>query len=120
MSTESILGNRDGSATGEIGSGHGACLFHDLIRRAVRDDLTAFEPGPRPQIDQPVSLSQRILIVLDDKQGVAEVRQLTQGFQQALVVTLMESDGGFIEHVHDPSEPTSDLRCEPDALGLSA
>jgi hypothetical protein len=60
------------------------------------------------------------LVVLDDDEGVAEVTQSDQGLDQALVVALVQPDGGLVEDVEDADESGPDLGGEPDALGLAA
>src|SRR5262249_43429893 len=42
------------------------------------------------------------------------------GFEQALVVALVEADRGLVEHVEHAGEAGADLAGEPDALALAA
>src|SRR3546814_2548041 len=43
-----------------------------------------------------------------------------QGLQQALVVALVQADGGLVQHVEHTGEARADLRGETDALALAA
>ena len=47
---------------------------------------------------------------------ITEVTQRFEGFDQPLVVALVQSDGGFIEYVEDTSETGTDLRGQANAL----
>ena len=58
--------------------------------------------------------------MLDDNHCVADVTQVMQGFQQAVIVALVQADGGFVQYVHDACQPGADLRSEADALCFSA
>ena len=43
-----------------------------------------------------------------------------QGLDETPIVALVEPDGGLVEHVQNPHQPTSDLRSQPNALGLAS
>ncbi len=58
--------------------------------------------------------------MLDDNDGVAEIAQATQGFQQAMVVALVQADAGFIQDVEHADKSRADLRGEADALRFTA
>ncbi len=45
---------------------------------------------------------------------------MTQGFDQAIVVALMQTDRWLIQHVHDTSQAGTDLRSQPDPLRFAA
>src|SRR5207249_132127 len=106
--------------TGEILSGQRMRRAANLIRRSLRDDLAAMLAGPRPHVDDVIGGKDRVLVVLDDNDAVAQVAQVFQRRQQAVVVALMQPDRGLVEDVHDAGQARSDLRREPDALRLAA
>ena len=83
-------------------------------------DLAPVLAGPRADVDHVVGYPDRLLVVLDDQDGVAEVPQPHERLDEALVVALVEPDGGLIEDVQDPDQAAADLGGEPDALGLAA
>jgi len=62
----------------------------------------------------------RLFVVLDDDDGVAEVAQVLERGKEARVVALVQPDRGLIEHVHHPGESRADLAGEPDPLRLAA
>ena len=49
-------------------------------------------PGPRPDVDHPVGGPDRVLVVLDDDQRVAQVAQPEQRLEQPVVVPLVQPD----------------------------
>ena len=84
------------------------------------DDAPAVHAGAGAEVDDVVGLADRVLVVLDDDDGVAEVAQAMQRVEQALVVALVQADRGLVEDVHDADEPGADLAREADALRLAA
>jgi hypothetical protein len=58
--------------------------------------------------------------VLDDDHRVADVAQVLERLQQAVVVALVQADRRLVEHVHDAGQPGTDLRGQADALRLAA
>src|SRR3989442_1073970 len=47
--------------------------FHQLLWHPLEDDVAAMLAGPRPEIDHVIGRSNRLLVVLDDDDGVAEI-----------------------------------------------
>ena len=88
--------------------------------RALGDDLAAMDAGGRADVDDVVGLADRVLVVLDDDDGVAEVAQVLQRFEQAGIVALVEADRRLVEHVEHAGQARADLRGEADALALAA
>ena len=76
--------------------------------------------GARAQVDHVVRLEDRLLVVLDDDDRVADVAQVAQRGEQAAVVPLVQADRRLIEHVHDTGEAGAHLAGEADTLGLAA
>ena len=58
--------------------------------------------------------------MLDDDHRVADVAQLLQRLQQALVVALVQADRWLVEDVHDAGEAGADLRSESNPLRFTA
>ena len=88
--------------------------------RALGDDLAAMDAGGRADVDDVVGLADRVLVVLDDDHGVAEVAQVLERVEQAGVVALVQADRGLVEDVEHAGQPRADLRGEADALALAA
>src|SRR5690606_9432056 len=83
------------------------------------DDLAAVSSRAEAQVADVVRRLDGVAVMLDDEHGVAEVAQLTQCAEQALVVALMQSDGRLVEDVEHTDQAAADLCCEPDALRLA-
>src|SRR5690606_16833504 len=84
------------------------------------DDLTAADAGQRPDGDDPIACLDRLLVVLDDHEGVAEVAQRLERTDETSVVALVQADRRLVEHVEHAREPRADLRRKTDALRLAA
>src|SRR5262249_10982407 len=84
------------------------------------DDMSAMDPGARPHVHDPIGGADRLLVVLDNDDGIAEVAQPLQGSQQSPVVTLVQSNRRLVQHIEHPREPRADLRSQPDTLAFTA
>ena len=84
------------------------------------DDLAAVDAGAGADVDDVVGGADRVLVVLDDEDGVAEIAQALERLEQARVVALMQADRRLVEHVEHAGEARADLRGEADALALAA
>ena len=71
-------------------------------------------------VDDVVGGVHRVLVVLHNDQRIAEVTQMTQGREQAIVVTLMQTNTWLIEDIKYPHQARADLRCKPNTLCLTA
>src|SRR3989344_445974 len=91
-----------------------------IFEPAGNDDTSAVRPCTVTEIHDIVGGEDRIFIMLDDQNCVAKITQMLQCFDKFVVVALMKSDGGLVEHVQGPHKPTPELRGEPDTLGFSA
>ena len=82
--------------------------------------MAAVLAGARADVDSPVRGLDRVLVVLDDDQGVAQVAQPEQRLDEPAVVALVQPDARLVEHVEDADQPGPDLGGEPDTLRLAA
>ena len=88
--------------------------------RAGGDDLAAMDAGRRAHIDEVIGGADRLLVMLDDDHGVAEIAQPLQRREQPVIVALMQPDRGLVQHIEHAGEAGADLRGEADALALAA
>ena len=58
----------------------------------------------RPQVHHVVGRADRLLVVLDDDHGVAEIAQPRQRGEQLPVVALVQADRRLVEHVQDAGQ----------------
>ena len=82
--------------------------------------MAAVFAGARAEIDQVVGRANRLLVVLDDEHGVAEIAQLAERGEQPPVVALVQADRRLVEHVEHARQLRPDLRRQADALALAA
>ncbi len=111
---------RDGAAAGEIIGGQAVLVGEHLVERAAGDHLAAMDAGARAHVDDIIGVADRVLVMLDDDDGVAEIAQAAEGDEQPVIVALVEADAGLVEHVEHAGEAGADLAGEADALALAA
>ena len=104
----------------EVLPGRRGAHLHHLLGRALGDQLAAVLAGARTEVDQVVGRAHRVLVVLDDDHGVAEVAQALQRRDQPLVVALVQADRRLVEDVEHAHQARADLRRQPDPLRLAA
>ena len=76
--------------------------------------------GAGTDVEHIIGGSDHALVVFDHQHGVADVGQVPEGSDEAVVVTLVQADRRFIEHVADADEAGADLGGQSDALRFSA
>ena len=114
------LGDRDRPLARQVLPGQRLGEPLELLRRPLADDPPAVEPRARTEVDHPVGRPDRLLVVLDHDDGVADVAHRDQRVDQLAVVALVEADRGFVEDVEHAHQLRADLRRELDALRLAA
>ena len=113
-------GWQDRAATREVLAGEARRMRGDAREVARGDERAAVAAGAGADVEDPVGRAHHVLVVLDDDDGVARVREAAQRSDEAVVVALVEADRRFVEHVADADEPRADLRREADPLRLAA
>ncbi len=76
--------------------------------------------GTGAEVDHVIRATDGLLVVFDDQYGVAEIAQVFERGEQASVVTVMQTDGGLIQHVEHAAKFRADLGREADALSFAA
>ena len=92
----------------------------DVFQRPLHDDGAAVNTGPGSHFDDVIGGPDRVLVVLDDDDRVADVAQAFERGDHLRVVFRMQADARLVEHVQHAHETGSDLRREPDPLRLTA
>ena len=108
------LGARQVAARGRIGVGA------HLFVAALGHDAAAMHARARPQVDDLVGRAHHVLVVLDHDDAVADVAQVLQRADELVVVALVQSDAGLVQHIHHARQAAADLAGQADALGLAA
>ena len=60
-------------------------------------------------IDHMIRRQNGVLVVLDHQHGIAEVAKTLERHQQPLVVLLVQTDGGLVQHVEHAGQPRTNL-----------
>ena len=89
-------------------------------RCALRHHPTAMHTRTRPHVDAMVGRANHVLVVFHHQHAVANVAQMLQGVDQPVVVALVQTDAGFVQHIHHAGQARADLRSQTDALRLAA
>jgi hypothetical protein len=66
--------------------------------------MAAVFSGSGAEVEDVVGFADGVFVVLDDEDGVAEVAEVFEGVDEALIVALVEADGGLVEDVEDAAE----------------
>ena len=110
----------DRQPAGEVLRGGRVLHAQDFLQRALRDEPPAARTRAGADVEDVVGGADRVLVVLDDDDAVAQVAQAAQGGDEPVVVALVQADAGFVEHVEHARQPRADLRGEADALRFAA
>ena len=94
-------------------------VFH-LVGRAGKDHFAAVPPRTWTDVDDVVGAEHGLLVVFHYDDGVADVAQLLQRLDEALVVALVQADAGLVEDVEHACQLRADLGGQADALCLAA
>ena len=114
-----LIGHADHPLAGQIGTRHRFGARHDIGRRSCRDYVSAIHTRTGTHIYYVIGSANRILVVLDDDDGVADIAQALKRLDQAFVVALMKTDRRLIQNIEHAHEARADLRCQTDALGFT-
>ena len=77
-------------------------------------------PRPRTHINDIIRRANRILIMFDDDHSITEIAQAFEGFEQAVIILLVQSNARFIQHIEHPRQAGTNLRGKADALAFAA
>src|SRR5699024_4594336 len=86
------LRHRQDSAPGQVIASQRTLGIRDALRITGVDDVAAVFASIRADIDQPVRRANRVLVVLDDDQGVTQVAEILQGRDQPGVIPLVQTN----------------------------
>ena len=93
----------------------------DLFGGAFGDDAAAAFAAFGAEVDDPVGVADDVEVVLDDDDGVAEVGEAVQDFEQLADVVEVEAGGGLVEEIERAAGlALGELAGELHALGFAA
>ena len=115
-----LLRHLDAQCARHIAARQGLGIGFNLCGGALRHHPTAMHTGTRAHVDAMVSRANHVLVVFHHQHAVANVAQMLQGVDEPVVVALVQTDAGFVQHIHHAGQARTDLRSQTDALRLAA
>ena len=104
----------------QIAPGLRVTRLHNVCDQTLSHQSTTALAGAGADVDDVLGVTYRVLVVLHHHQRVALVAQALQSTEQNLVVARMQADGRLVQYVADTLQVAAQLRCQPDALRLTA
>ena len=80
------------------------------------EHLATLGARARPHVDDIIRLQDRLPVMFDNDEGIALIAKLTEVVEQALMVTGVKTDAGFIEDVEDAGQRCAELMSQAHAL----
>ena len=82
--------------------------------------MTAMHACRWAHIDHMVGGKDGFFVMLHHDDGIAQIAQALKAFQKALIVALVQADGGLVQHIKNPGETGANLAGQPDTLTFTA
>ena len=112
-------GNGNAQFAAEIAAGERLRVGEKLFARAGKHQVAAVLARAGSEIEDEIGGEDRIGIVLDDQQRVAEIAQAFEDVDQAIRVARVQADRRLVEHVERADEMRAERRGKLDALRLA-
>ena len=115
-----LFGNNNTALAGHELSGNGIFVGFDLLGSAFGNNFATMNTSPRTYINNMIGRGYGIFVMFNHNHCIAQITQAYQGFEQALVVALMQTDGGFIEDIHNSHQTGTNLAGQTYPLSFTA
>ena len=106
-------------ATAQVSTGQGVGTAQ-FIGGAVKDNLPALLARTGAHVDHAISRQHHRRVMLDHHQRIARVPQALHGHDDAVHVTRVQSDAGFVQHEECVNQACAQCGGQVDALHLAA
>ena len=106
-------------AAGQIVARQRLPVLQQILVTTGVHHLAAVLARSRTDVDDPIRCADRVLVVFDDDQRVAQIAQAREGVDQSTVVALVQSDRRFVEDVEHTGKPRTDLSGQANSLCLA-
>src|SRR5690606_21720854 len=113
-------GDLDAAPAGEVVARERLVILEQRLVRPGMDDAAAVLAGARTDVDEPVGGADRVLVVLDDDERIAQILELDERLDESTVVALVQTDARLVEHVEHAGQSRTDLGRQSDALRFAA
>ena len=74
-------------------------MLFDVTQRPLHDDFAAMHARARAEINDVIGAAHRLFIMLDDHERVSLLAQRRESIEQAEIITRMQTNRRFIEHI---------------------
>src|SRR3954470_15513306 len=120
VSRAPLLRRGDRALAREVLAGRRLLALQHVVEIPFDDHASAVDARAWTHLDQVIRRAYRVLVVLDDDDGVADVAQTLDRADHLDVVLRVEPDAGLVEDVEHAHQAGSDLRGQSDPLRLAA
>ena len=96
---DALAGNGNLCRAVEILRGEGILVAQNLLERPLRNQFPAARAGAGADVEDVVGGPDRVLVMLDDDHRVAEISEVAERLDEAVVVALVQADAGFVENI---------------------
>ena len=103
----------------EIRTCDGIRVFNNLFWSASSNNVTTKLTGAGAHVNNVVSCANGIFIVLDNKYGISAVPKLLERLNEAIIISLMQTNGRLVQNVENAHKTSANLSCQANTLGLS-
>ena len=103
----------------EIRTCDGIRVFNNLFWSASSNNVTTKLTGAGTYVNNVVSCTNGIFIVLDNKYGITAVSELLEGLNKTVVVSLMQTNRRLVQNIKDAHKTSANLSCQTYTLGFS-
>ena len=114
------LGNFNGLAARHVLAGDRALGRHDFRGRSGGHHFATQATRAGAEVDHVVRAFDGLLIVFDHQHRIAQVAQLFQSLQQALIVSRVQADGWLVQNIQHATKLRPYLRRQANALCFTA
>ncbi|MNI34482.1 hypothetical protein D3C73_884730 [compost metagenome] len=104
----------------QVATSNTVFIFSYFFRGTRRHDITTGNTCTRTNVEQVVSVTDCILVMLNDKHRVTKIAQALKGADKTIVIALVKADRWLVKHVQDALQTRSNLCRKSDALSLAA
>ena len=115
-----LRGDGDLFAPGQVVAGERVRVVGYVLGAALGDDPATMDAGTGANINHVVGQADGFLVMLHHQHGITQVTQASESAEEALVVALVQTNGGFVQHVHDAHQSGTNLTGQTNTLGLAA
>ena len=103
----------------QVASRHRGLVIHDIARSALCDDATAFDAAARAHINDPVSATDQVQVLLDDEDARSTLNEVLEHVQEDLHIIRVQADRRLVEDEESALLAPPHFGGKLEALGLA-